>query len=103
MQDSRTAHVQLRFVSDDWQEVKAMSNKVYVDVLAEFTTDGILIPRSLRWKDGTVYEIQRVNDMRRATSLKAGGVGMRYTCMIDGRESHLYYEDNNLWFVEGRA
>ena len=35
-----------------------MSNKVYVDVLAEFTTDGILIPRSLRWKDGTVYEIQ---------------------------------------------
>ena len=55
MQDSRTAHVQLRFVSDDWQEVKAMSNKVYVDVLAEFTTDGILIPRSLRWKDGTVY------------------------------------------------
>ena len=64
---------------------------------------GILIPRSLRWKDGTVYEIQRVNDMRRAASLKAGGVGMRYTCMIDGRESHLYYEDNNLWFVEGRA
>ena len=80
-----------------------MSNKVYVDVLAEFTTDGILIPRSLRWKDRTVYEIQRVNDMRRATSLKAGGVGMRYTCMIDDRERHLYYEDNNLWFVEGRA
>lgn len=46
---------------------------------------------------------ERVNDMRRATSLKAGGVGMRYTCMIDDRERHLYYEDNNLWFVEGRA
>ena len=36
-------------------------------------------------------------------SLKAGGAGMRYTCIIDGKESHLFYEDNNMWFVEGRA
>lgn len=28
--------------------------------------------------------------------------GIRYTCIIDGKESHLYYEDNNMWFVEGR-
>ncbi|MBQ3514507.1 MAG: hypothetical protein IJA32_12050 [Lachnospiraceae bacterium] len=40
--------------------------------------------------------------MCRAASLRAGGVGMRYTCIIDGKESHLYYEDNNMWFVEGR-
>ena len=49
-----------------------------------------------------IYEIQRVTDVCRAASLKAGGAGMRYTCIVDGRESHLYYEDNNMWFMEER-
>lgn len=78
------------------------SSKVYVNVTAEFTRDGRLIPRSFVWRDGQVYEIQRVTDVRRAASLKAGGVGMRYTCIVNGRESHLYYEENNMWFVESK-
>lgn len=76
--------------------------KIYVDVTAEFTKDGRLLPKSFVWKDGHVYEVQRVTDVRRAASLRAGGVGMRYTCIVDGRESRLYYEDNNMWFVEGK-
>lgn len=36
----------------------------------------------------------------RAASLKAGGVGMRYTCMVEGKAVHLYYEDDNHWFME---
>lgn len=52
------------------------------------------------------------NDFEPSTMLKYysseeekeyGVVGVEIACMIDGRESHLYYEDNNLWFVEGRA
>ena len=77
--------------------------KVYVDVTAEFSKDGILTPKSFVWKDDRIYEKQRVKDMRRAASLKAGGVGMRYTCVIDGKDSYLFYEDNNMWFVEGKA
>lgn len=38
----------------------------------------------------------------RAASLRAGGVGLRYTCIINGKTSHLFYEDNNKWFVEKR-
>lgn len=79
------------------------SCKIYVDVNATFTKDGRLLPKSIIWSDGHRYEIQRVKHVCRAASLKAGGVGMRYTCIIDGRESYLYYEDNNMWFVEGRA
>ena len=78
------------------------SCKVYVDVNATFTKDGRLLPRSFIWTDGHRYEIQRIKHICRAASLKAGGVGIRYTCIIDGKESHLYYEDNNMWFVEGR-
>ena len=77
-----------------------MDNKVYVDVTAEFSKDGNLVPKCCRWEDGQVYEIERVKDVRRAASLKAGGVGMRYTCVIDGQEKHLFYEDNNMWFME---
>ena len=62
------------------------SSKVYVNVMAEFTKDGRLLPRSFIWKDGQIYEIQRVTDVRRAASLKAGGVGIRYTCIVNGKE-----------------
>lgn len=76
------------------------AQKVYVDVLARFTNDGRLLPISFKWDDGRIYEVQRVTDIRRAASLKAGGTGTRYTCMICGQEKHLYYEGDNLWFME---
>ena len=78
------------------------SNKVYVEVNARFSRDGRLSPTSFIWLDGHRYDIQRIKDVRRAASLRAGGVGTRYTCIIDGKESYLYYEDNNMWFVERR-
>lgn len=59
-----------------------------------------LTENGLIWEDGKVYEITRVKDVRRAASLKAGGVGMRYTCVICNQDKYLYYEDNNLWFME---
>ena len=90
-------------ISDRWEGMDLMeSSKVYVNVTAEFTNDGRLIPKSFVWKDGNIYEIQKVTNVCRAASLKAGGAGLRYTCIVDGLESHLYYEDNNLWFMEER-
>lgn len=84
-------------------EVVSLENcKVYVSVTAVFTKDGKLVPKSFVWKNGHVYDIQKVTDVRRAASLRAGGAGLRYTCIVDGRESHLFYEENNLWFVEER-
>lgn len=77
-------------------------NKVYVDVVAEFTKDGRIVPKSFTWSDGHVYEVQKITDLRRVASLRAGGVGMRYTCIVDGRESHLFYEENK-WFLEKRT
>ena len=47
------------------------SSKVYVDVTAEFSKEGVLTPKSFRWTD-----------------------------IVNGRESYLYYEDNNMWFME---
>ena len=75
-------------------------NKVYVTVTVEFSTEGVLLPKSFIWEDGREYQIDRVKDKRRAASTKAGGVGERYTCLVEGKEVFLYYEDNNMWFME---
>lgn len=75
-------------------------NKVYVTVVAVFSNEGVLLPKSFIWEDGREYQIDRVKDKRRAASTKAGGVGERYTCVVKGKEVFLFYEDNNMWFME---
>ena len=35
-------------------------NKVYVDVIARFSSDGHLIPVSFTWENGHNYDIQQV-------------------------------------------
>ena len=58
--------------------------KVYVDVDAHFTRDGQLMPVAIYWEDGHHYEIDKVTQVARRASMKAGGVGIRYTCIING-------------------
>ncbi|WP_191440537.1 hypothetical protein [Anaerotruncus colihominis] len=75
--------------------------KVYVEVTALFDLEGNMTPLEIFWEDGRRFEIDRVLDRRRAASLKAGGVGIRYLCRIRGRETYLFYEGPR-WFVEGK-
>ncbi len=92
------------------QTTTAKSPKVYVAVKADFAADGTLFPRTITWEDGEKYEIDRVLDIRQAPALKAGGQGDRYTILIRGVQSYLFFErsanltGNNIgrWFVERR-
>ena len=84
-------------------ENQSSDHKVYVDVTAEFSADGELRPLSLRWQDGRRYVIDRVIDIRRAASMKAGGMGIRYICEIGGRRAQLFYEENYRWFMEPKT
>ena len=74
-------------------------DKVYVTVEAVFKPDGRLTPIAFVWENGRQYEVDRVTDVCRAASLKAGGVGIRYTCTVHGREVYLFYETDR-WFME---
>lgn len=82
--------------------------KVYVAVRAEFNEDGVMLPREITWEDGEKFEIDRILDIRQAPALKAGGQGDRYTIMVKGKQSYLFFErSTNLtgniigrWFVE---
>lgn len=74
-------------------------NKVYVKVEALFSPGGSLKPVAFWWEDGRRYSVERVTDVRRAASLRAGGIGVRYTCMVRGRQVYLFFEEDR-WFME---
>ena len=73
--------------------------KHYVEVLSRTDEDGRVSPVSITWSDGRVFEIDRVMDARQATSLKVGGMGVRYLVRIGARTTYLFFE-NPRWFVE---
>ena len=78
-----------------------MARKVYVNVSAKFNKDGRIIPESFEWEDERIFEIDRITDIRKAASLKAGGAGLRYTCFVCGKQTYLFLEDNR-WFIEAK-
>ena len=73
-----------------------------VDVTAEFGREGGLVPISFIWEDGRKYDIDRVLKKERCASRKAGGTGIMYTCMVQGQESHLFFEVDK-WFMERKT
>jgi hypothetical protein len=78
-----------------------MASKVFVDVIVRIDADAKKTPLFILWEDGRRFKIERVLDMRRAASQKAGGVGDRYTCEVKGKPIYLFDEENH-WFVEGK-
>ena len=73
--------------------------KIDIEVNADFTLDGTIRPNYIRWEDGRTFAIDRILDVRRAASLKAGGVGTRYICKICGKQVALWNEEGK-WFME---
>ena len=79
-----------------------------VIVSAIFHKNGIIEPKLIYWagseKQGWI-EIDRIRDVKKAASLKAGGQGTRYTCRIAGKQKFLYLEEQDgkhVWFVEAK-
>lgn len=73
--------------------------KIFVKVRADHLLDGSTRPLMLRSEDGPAMRIDRIVDVREAPSLKAGGQGVRYTCMVAGRQLYLF-NDDPYWFIE---
>ena len=86
----------------------AVLPKVYVPVKASFDAEGNLLPTEILWEDGRQYPIDRVLKVRQAAAMRSGGQGDRYTIMVGGKESYLYFERSTdlsgprlgRWFVE---
>jgi hypothetical protein len=76
--------------------------KQYVGVQCLYTADGKIIPQEIYFDDSK-YSIDKVIDIRNAASLKAGGIGLRYTVKILGKQTYIFYDEyENKWFVEAK-
>lgn len=81
--------------------------RVEVEVVAKFDVNGKITPQTIKWEDGTIYEVDRVLQTKRTVAENVGGIGMRFTCLINGQQSYLFFADPRLdkkyhWFVEAK-
>lgn len=77
--------------------------KAYVEVIADFSTEGKVRPLRIIWENGRGYDIDRVLQVDRHANLRAGGAGIRYVCRVLGQRVELYYEENGFWFVSRKV
>lgn len=75
--------------------------KRYVVVDVRFSAEGRLRPLQIIFDKGQVYQIDKIKDVSRRAA-DVGGVGDRYTCMIQGKERELWFEDGR-WFVAAKV
>lgn len=78
-----------------------LTQKRYVDVILKNDKEGEIRPLTIIIEDKE-YEITRVKQKCKASSLKVGGCGMRYTIVVNGKETYIFHEDNK-WFIESRS
>ena len=74
--------------------------KKYVEVVVKVKEDGEKVPLSIEFENEK-YQIEKVIEVKRQASLKAGGFGVRYTVRINGKETYLFFEWDR-WFVEAK-
>ena len=76
--------------------------KRIVPVVVRFDTEGKLRPLVVEFDESHKYTVDKILDVRRAACQRVGGVGDRYTCMIQGQETYLWLE-KGVWFVEAKV
>lgn len=76
--------------------------KVFVEVTVKVSPEGEVRPLTITFEDGIVYEIDRLKQRCRAHATKVGGTGIRYTIVVNNRETYLF-EDEGRWFVEAKG
>ncbi|MCC8122033.1 MAG: hypothetical protein LIO58_00595 [Oscillospiraceae bacterium] len=78
-----------------------MPKKTYVKVNAQFDTAGHVMPTSLCVGDSE-YVVDRVLEIKKAASMKVGGLGLRYLVSISSDELEVYNKRCHLWFEYGQ-
>ena len=84
------------------------TERIYVKVNTLFDQSGAMMPQAIIWSDGRVFEIDRVEDYRPASTLEVGRTGDCYTVIIRGERKYLFFKRNlrmydhriGRWWVE---
>ena len=70
--------------------------KVYVQVDSERLESGEIVPRTISWQDGRIWDITRVTHS--CASLNGEYEGIRYTVIIGNAEKYIY-RAGHAWYV----
>ena len=71
-------------------------NKVYVQVDSERLESGEIVPLTISWQDGRIWNIDRV--IHSCRSLDGEFEGIRYTVIIGSAEKYIY-RAGHAWYV----
>ena len=71
--------------------------RVDVGVTLKVSPEGNVRPLTITFENGKTYTIDRLKERKRAAATKVGGTGIRYTVVIQNRETYLF-EDEGKWF-----
>lgn len=75
--------------------------KIYVAVSADFLSCGGMRPKTILWKDGRAFKIDKIKFIERAPCKSGGVLPIRFTVIIGGNQKYLYFDrDNERFFVE---
>jgi len=79
---------------------------MYVPVKLYIDENGKITPQEIKaGYDGEWLTVEKVTDSRRMASLNAGGIGIRYNCIININETqrniYLFDEENKWWIYNG--
>lgn len=72
--------------------------KKFVPVIVRFDEEGHCRPLVIEFDDSQCFRIDQILDVKRRACQEVGGVGTRYTCRIQGKETYLW-EEKGKWFV----
>ena len=75
--------------------------RVDVGVTLKVSPEGNVWPLTITFENGKTYTIDRLKERKRAAATIVGGTGIRYTVVIQNRETYLF-EDEGKWFVEAK-
>jgi len=77
--------------------------KLYVPVKLYVDENGKVTPKEIKaGYDGEWLTVEKVTDSRRRASLNAGGVGIRYSCIVNINETQrsIYlFDEEGKWFI----
>lgn len=77
-------------------KVRGNVKKIYVQVDSERRDNGDIVPQTISWADGRVWDIGRV--IHNCGSLGGEYEGIRYTVIIGSEERYIYRAGHS-WYV----
>lgn len=77
------------------------NEKIYVTVNADFTPEGIVVPRAIIRKDGRIDEIEDISGAFPLADKDPGADGTCYVCWVKGKRTLLNFSEGRWYEEEG--